>query len=146
VSDNNTPQSVISADVEITGSIKSSGSVRIDGKLDGEVHCAADVVIGKGATIKGNLNVNSVSIEGTMNGNVTAKDRIQMKSSARLTGDIKAKRLTVEDGVTFIGRSEVNPSGAAVSAPPAQAKAPVPAAKVDEEKKEEAAVKALGKR
>ena len=108
-----TPQSVIAADVEITGTVKSAGSLRIDGKLDGELNCTGDTIVGKTATVKGNLNVNSAVIEGTINGNVTAKDRIEMKSSARMTGDIKSKRLSVEDGVTFIGRSEVNPSGAA---------------------------------
>ncbi|HUI08543.1 MAG TPA: polymer-forming cytoskeletal protein [Verrucomicrobiae bacterium] len=113
--DNATPQSVISNDIEITGTIKGTGSVRIDGKLEGELHCGGDAVIGKSAQIKGNLVVNSVSIEGTVQGNVTAKDRIEMKSSARVTGDIRAKRLSVEDGVTFIGRSEVNSTGSPLS-------------------------------
>lgn len=114
--DTNTPQSVISSEVEITGTIKSSGSVRIDGKLEGELQCTGDAVIGKSAQIKGNLNVTSISVEGTVNGNIIAKDRIELKSSARVLGDIKSKRLSVEDGVTFIGRSEVNPSGSPISA------------------------------
>jgi cytoskeletal protein CcmA (bactofilin family) len=109
--DNNSAQSLISSDVEITGTIRSTGSVRVDGKLDGEINCGGDAVIGKTATIKGNLAVNSAIVEGTIHGNITAKDRIELKSSARVTGDIKSKRLSVEDGVTFIGRSEVNPSG-----------------------------------
>ena len=114
--DNNTvPQSVISKDVEITGTIKSSGSIRVDGKLDGELHSTGDAVIGPSAQIKGNIVVNSATIEGAVQGNVTAKDRIEMKSTARVTGDIRAKRLSVEDGVTFIGRSEVNPSGSPIS-------------------------------
>lgn len=112
-----TPQSTIAADVEITGTIKSTGSVRIDGKLDGELNCTGDAIIGKSAVIKGNLAVNTATIEGTINGNVTAKDRIEMKSTARVTGDIRAKRLSVEDGVTFIGRSEVNPSGVPAASP-----------------------------
>lgn len=111
-------QSVLSSEVEITGTVKASGSIRIDGKLDGELTCAGDAVIGKGATIKGNITVNSISVAGTVNGNIVAKDRIEMKSSAKLMGDIKAKRLAVEDGVTFIGKSEVNPSGGPVSAAP----------------------------
>ncbi len=115
--DNNTPpQSVISSEVEITGTIKSSGSIRVDGKLDGELHCTGDAIIGKSAQIKGNIVVTSATIEGTVQGNITAKDRIEMKSSGRVTGDIRAKRLSVEDGVTFIGRSEVNPSGSPLSA------------------------------
>ena len=117
--DNNTPpQSVISSEVEITGTIKSSGSIRVDGKLDGELHCTGDAIIGKAAQIKGNIVVTSATIEGAVQGNITAKDRIEMKSSARVTGDIRAKRLSVEDGVTFIGRSEVNPSGSPLSAAP----------------------------
>jgi len=112
---NTTPQSVISNDIEIIGTIKGSGSVRIDGKLEGELHCSGDAVVGKSAQIKGNIVVNSATIEGAVNGNITAKDRIEMKSSARVTGDIRAKRLSVEDGVTFIGRSEVNSSGSPLS-------------------------------
>jgi cytoskeletal protein CcmA (bactofilin family) len=112
---NATPQSVISSEVEITGTIKSSGSIRIDGKLEGELHCTGDAVVGKSAQIKGNIMVTSATIEGAIQGNITAKDRIEMKSSARVTGDIRAKRLSVEDGVTFVGRSEVNPSGTPVS-------------------------------
>ncbi|HTS18443.1 MAG TPA: polymer-forming cytoskeletal protein [Verrucomicrobiae bacterium] len=114
--DNNAvPQSVISSEVEITGTIKGTGSLRIDGKLEGELHCAGDAVIGQSAQIKGNIVVSSATIEGTIQGNITAKDRIEMKSTARVTGDIRAKRLSVEDGVTFVGRSEVNPSGSPIS-------------------------------
>ena len=140
--DNHTaPQSVIAADVEITGTIKSSGSIRIDGKLDGELHCTGDAIIGKEAKIKGNIIVSSTTIEGTINGNVTAKDRIEMKSSARVTGDIKSKRLSVEDGVTFIGRSEVNPSGAAIPVVEAAA-----AANKEEDAELVGSVKAFGRR
>ncbi|MBP7829572.1 MAG: polymer-forming cytoskeletal protein [Kiritimatiellae bacterium] len=130
--DNNTSaaQSIIAAEAEITGTIKTSGSIRIDGKLDGELNCGGDAVIGKSATIKGNLTVNAVSIAGAITGNVTARDRIEMKSSARVMGDIKAKRLAVEDGVTFVGKSEVNPSGsAAVAAPAAREEEPAAEAK-----------------
>ena len=140
---NSTPQSVIGADVEITGTIKSTGSVRVDGKLDCELACGGDAVVGKDAKIKGNLNVNSATIEGTVSGNVTAKDRIEMKSSARVTGDIRAKRLSVEDGVTFIGRSEVNPSGVATS--PITA-APVMAETEGEDKAETATIRQFARR
>ena len=106
-----TTQSLIAADMQITGTIKCNGPVRIDGKLEGDLICATDAVIGKGAVIKGNLTINTVVIEGAINGNITAKDKIDMKSTAKVNGDIVAKRLAVEDGVTFIGRSEVNPAG-----------------------------------
>jgi len=118
IMDNTTAQSVIDAQVEITGTVKSAGSIKIDGKLKGDLQCEGDATIGKSAVITGNLTVNSVAVAGAVTGNIVAKDRIQMQSSARVMGDIKAKRLHVEDGVTFVGKSEVNPSGGPVSSTP----------------------------
>jgi cytoskeletal protein CcmA (bactofilin family) len=104
-------RSFISAEVEIQGTIRTSGSIQIDGRVQGEIFSDGDVLLGKTGAIKGNLQVNSVTIAGAIQGNITAKDRIELKSTARVMGDIKAKRLAVEDGVTFIGKSEVNPTG-----------------------------------
>lgn len=117
-------KSIIAPDVEITGTIKSNSSIRIEGKLEGELSCAADISIGKSASIKGNLVASSVVIEGTIHGNITVKDKIEMKSTAKVHGDIVAKRLSVEDGVTFIGRSEVNPAGAATATSSSPSPAP----------------------
>lgn len=109
--DNSKPQSLISKEMKITGTIESSASLQIDGKLDGELHCSGDTTIGKEAKIKGNLEATSVTVAGSVEGNINAKDKIEMKSSAKVNGDIKAKRLAIEDGVSFVGKSEVNPSG-----------------------------------
>lgn len=117
----NTTQTVIASDVEIIGTIKTSGSIQINGKLEGDLQCEGDATIGKDAQIKGNLSVNSVVMAGAITGNMTAKDRIQMQASAKVHGDIKAKRLSVEDGVTFVGHSEVNPSASASAAAPVSA-------------------------
>lgn len=122
-------KTIIAQDVEISGSIKSASDIHIEGKLEGDMTCAGKATIGKNAIIKGNLNVESVTILGQINGNTTARDRIEMKATARVAGDIKSKRLTVEDGVTFVGKSEVNPSGAPVAAAsPAQSQAKPPQA------------------
>ena len=109
-------ETIIAAEVEITGTLKTSGAVQFNGKLNGDLISKGDAIIGKTATIKGNLEANTMSISGAVEGNITAKDRIEMLATARVQGDIKAKRLTVEDGVTFVGRSEVNPSGEPVRA------------------------------
>lgn len=127
-------KSIIAPDVEITGTIKSNSGIRIEGKLEGEMICAADITVGKSATIKGNLSATSVTIEGTIHGNITVKDKIEMKSTAKVHGDIVAKRLSVEDGVTFIGRSEVNPaagSGGGGGAATTPAPVPAPEGKAD---------------
>ena len=107
---NENHESVIGSDVEIIGTIKSSGTVRLDGKLEGELQCGGNAILGKTAQVKGNVTATSVSIEGKISGNILAKDKIEMKATATVNGDIKARRLSVEDGVTFVGRSEVNPN------------------------------------
>lgn len=110
-----TAKTVIGVDVEIVGTIRSSGSIEINGKLSGDLSCTGNAIIGEKASIKGNLNVDSITASGQVNGNITAKDRIELKSTARINGDIRAKRLSVEDGVTLVGKSEVNPSGSSTS-------------------------------
>lgn len=122
MSNDETVRSMITADVEIKGSIKSAGSIYLDGKLDGDLTCVGDAVIGKNATVKGTISANSASVEGTVNGAIVVKDKIEMKATAKIMGDIKSRRLSVEDGVTFVGKSEVNPAG--VAAPATASKGP----------------------
>ncbi|OGV58829.1 MAG: hypothetical protein A2283_00585 [Lentisphaerae bacterium RIFOXYA12_FULL_48_11] len=109
--ENETAKTIIAEDIEITGTIKCESNIQIDGKLNGDLNCIGDALIGSTANIKGNITVNCVTVLGQINGNVTAKDKIDLKTSAYVNGDIRSKRLTVEDGVTFVGKSEVNPSG-----------------------------------
>lgn len=103
-------KTIIADDIEIVGSIKSASNIQIDGKLNGDLTCSGNAMLGTSCSIKGNVNVTSVTVNGQVNGNISAKDKIDLKASARVTGDIRAKRLTVEDGVTFIGKAEITPA------------------------------------
>ncbi len=107
------PRTIIAEDVEISGSIRSTGGVRIAGKLGGDLTSAGDVLVEKTCQIKGNLSVNSVVVWGAIKGNITAKERIELKGNARIAGDIKAKRLVVEEGVSLIGKFEIAPTDSA---------------------------------
>ncbi|MEI7437286.1 MAG: polymer-forming cytoskeletal protein [bacterium] len=105
------PKTIIADDVEITGNLKCTGGVRLAGRLAGDLVCGGDVLVEKTSQVKGNLTVNTVTVYGRLAGNIVAKDRIELRSGARVTGDIKGKRLIVEDGVSFVGKSEINASG-----------------------------------
>jgi cytoskeletal protein CcmA (bactofilin family) len=109
--DNKAEKTVIGGDVEVVGSVKCSGNIEFNGKLNGDLNSSADALLGKNAIVKGNLSVNCISVNGHVTGNISAKDRVELKASAVISGDIKAKRMTVEDGVSFIGKAEVNPAG-----------------------------------
>ena len=104
------PRTVLSEDVEITGTVKCSSAVRLGGKLNGDLVCGSDVLVEKTSAIKGNLTVNAVVVLGQIKGNITAKDRIELKANARVMGDIKGRRLVVEEGAGFVGKSEITPS------------------------------------
>jgi len=81
-----------------------------DGKLDGEIISEGTLILGKNAVVKGEVRTKSVTIHGTVNGNVTVQERCELKSNAELLGDLKAMRIIIEEGATFIGHSEVTPT------------------------------------
>src|SRR5256885_11523781 len=106
----NTSKNVLNSDVEIKGNIKFSGELTFDGKLDGEIHTDGTLQLGDGAVINGSISAQSVVLRGKINGNVSAKEKIEIKAKAELFGDIRAAKLAIEEGVTFVGRTEVNPN------------------------------------
>src|SRR5258705_4580189 len=118
----NTPASnsknVLNSDVELKGTLKFSGELTFDGKLDGDINSDGTLNLGDNAVVKGNLSVNSAIMRGKVNGNVAAKEKIDLKSKTELFGDIRAPKLVIEEGVTFVGKSEVNPNKVTPAVPP----------------------------
>ena len=110
MSTNNPAKNVLNSDVEIKGNIKFSGELAFDGKLDGEIHTDGTLTLGDGAVINGNISAQSVVVRGKVSGNISAKDKIDIKSKAELFGDIRATKLVIEEGVTYVGKTEVNPN------------------------------------
>jgi len=111
-------KNVLNSDVEIKGNIKFSGELSLDGKLEGEIHTDGVLQLGDGAVVNGNINAQSVVIRGKVHGNVNAKEKIEIKSKAELFGDIRASKLVIEEGVTYVGKTEVNPNKVAPTVPP----------------------------
>lgn len=110
----------MSSDVEINGTLKFAGDLTFEGKLEGDIVSDGALQLGDSTVIHGNVSVNSVVVRGKMNGNINAKEKIEIKAKAELFGDIKASKLVIEEGVTFVGRTEVNPNKATPTpAPPA---------------------------
>ena len=116
---NTNSKNVLNSDVELTGNLKFAGELTFDGKLDGDISSEGVLTLGDNAVIRGNLNVNSVVVRGKINGNVSAREKIEIKAKAELFGDIRSPRLVIEEGVTFVGKSEVNPNKATPTPPPA---------------------------
>lgn len=105
-----TNRNILSSDVEIKGSIKFQNELIIDGKLEGEIVSSGVLTIGENAEIKGEIKTKSVTVLGKVNGNITVDERCELKGRAQLIGDLKAARLVIEEGATFVGKSEVTPN------------------------------------
>ena len=116
-------KNVLSADVEIKGNLKFAGELTFEGKLEGEIQTEGLLNLGDTAVVNGNINAQTVVVRGKVNGNVNAKEKIEIKAKAELFGDIRASKLVVEEGVTFVGRTEVNPNKVAPT-PPRPGEAP----------------------
>lgn len=115
-----TAKNVLTSDVEIKGNLKFSGELTFDGKLDGEIHTDGVLNLGDGAVVNGNINAQSVVVRGKITGNITAKEKIDIKAKTELFGDIRAAKLAIEEGVTFVGKTEVNPSKVSPTAAPSR--------------------------
>ena len=110
---------VLSRDVEIKGSIKFQKELLIDGKVEGEINSDGVLTIGENADIRGEIKTKSITVYGKVHGNITVGERCELKSRCTLQGDLKAARLVIEEGATFIGKSEVT-SGKMPAAPERQ--------------------------
>jgi cytoskeletal protein CcmA (bactofilin family) len=110
VSEPSTSKNILTSDVELTGTLKFETELIFDGKLEGEIISEGTLILGKNAVVNGEVRTKSVTIHGTVNGNVTVQERCELKSNAELLGDLKAMRIIIEEGATFIGHSEVTPT------------------------------------
>ena len=108
---------VLSSDVEIKGSIKFQKELLIDGKVEGEINSDGVLTIGENAHIRGEIKTKSITVYGKVHGNITVAERCELKSCCTLQGDLKAARLVIEEGATFIGKLEVTNGKPAASKP-----------------------------
>lgn len=94
----------ISRDTSVKGDIESTGDMRIDGFLEGNLNCKGRLVIGPEAKIKGIVRCKVGDVMGFIEGEITSEDLLSLKSSAIVKGDIVMGKLSVEPGASFTGK------------------------------------------
>ncbi len=101
------PTNVLSSGIEITGSIRFTNDMIIDGKVEGEVTSdKGRVTIGENAAIKGDVTAGEVRVYGKVEGKIISQ-RCELKNKSRITGDIKSKVFSMEEGAMLSGRTEI---------------------------------------
>jgi len=97
-------ESFVGANSAFKGNIETKGTLRIDGKLEGNVK-ADWVILGEKSSVKGDITARGIIVGGSVDGNLRAKEIIEIKSKGRVTGDTVTTKLTISEGGIFDGRS-----------------------------------------
>ncbi|HEY4185598.1 MAG TPA: polymer-forming cytoskeletal protein [Polyangia bacterium] len=95
---------------EFEGKLSFEGTVRVDGKLSGEIFTEDVLLIGEGAEVRAEINVGAVVIEGSVQGNIHAKRSVEIRTPGRVRGNIITPSLFIEKGVMFDGNCQMEPS------------------------------------
>lgn len=101
---------LIAAGTDINGNIVTSGDLRIDGRIAGDVSCTAKLIIGEIGVVIGNIHCKSGEVSGAVEGRIVAIDNLQLNQTAIVKGDIESVHFTVESGATITGHCTTNKS------------------------------------
>ncbi|RLA86340.1 MAG: hypothetical protein DRG31_00490 [Deltaproteobacteria bacterium] len=93
------------------GKLDFKGAVRIEGNFKGEIRTPDLLIIGEGARVEGQIEVGTAIIQGEVLGNIRASKKVELRSSARLSGDISTPLLVVEEGAFFDGSCKMAEGG-----------------------------------
>jgi cytoskeletal protein CcmA (bactofilin family) len=102
---------------EFEGKLTFEGTVRIDGKLSGEIFSEDVLVVGEGAMVSAEIDVGVIIVEGNVTGNIRAKRAVELHAPARVKGNIETPSLYIDKGVIFEGFSKMEGIGGAADRP-----------------------------
>src|SRR5262249_33819089 len=92
---------------EFEGKLTFEGTVRIDGKLSGEIFSEDVLVVGEGAMVNAEIDVGVIIVEGSVTGNIRAKRAVELHTPAKVKGNIETPSLYIDKGVMFEGFSKM---------------------------------------
>jgi cytoskeletal protein CcmA (bactofilin family) len=98
---------VIGRGTTIRGEVDFEHGARILGTFEGKIRSRGEVQIGDTADCRAEIDAERVTVEGAMQGNIIARDRLRLTKTARLNGDIRATKLLVEEGASYVGQCRV---------------------------------------
>ena len=107
-------QATIGKSLVIKGEVTGSESLYIDGRVEGSINLAGNrVTVGRNGIVAANINAREIVVLGKVRGNLTASDRVDIRSDGSLTGDVVAARISIEDGAFFKGGIDIRKGGQA---------------------------------
>jgi cytoskeletal protein CcmA (bactofilin family) len=105
----NIPTAFLGATLTIKGEITSEEDLQIDGKVWGPISLQGRrLTVGRTAELNSNVTAGEVIVHGKLTGNISARDRVEIKKDGSVIGDITTTRVSIEDGADFKGRMEID--------------------------------------
>ena len=109
---NNQEQATIGKSLVIKGEVTGSESLYIDGRVEGSINLPGNrVTVGRNGVVSANIAAREIVVLGKVRGNLTASDRVDIRSDGSLTGDVVAARISIEDGAFFKGGIDIRKAG-----------------------------------
>lgn len=105
----------IAAGTTINGDFKAESNIRLEGAIYGKVSCSGRIVMSQNAHIKGDIICRNIVSEGKIEGNINAKEKVHLFSTAIVEGNIKYTALQIEEGAIFSGQAMCTQSAKAPS-------------------------------
>ena len=106
----NTTINLISTGTDIFGDVKSSGDIRIDGTLTGNLNTKGKVVIGPTGKVKGEVICKNSEVAGLIEGKIIVGQLLNLKATSKINGDIITSKLSIEPGAVFTGNCKMSES------------------------------------
>jgi cytoskeletal protein CcmA (bactofilin family) len=104
---------IIGADAKFKGDLTFDSSAKVLGQIEGSIASKGVVHIAGGSQCKAAVNAKEVAVEGHIEGNVNATDRVELRPKGRITGDIVASRMSMADGASIVGHCRIGVNGQA---------------------------------
>ena len=98
---------LIAEEVTIKGELTFATSLRIDGTFEGELLSEGTLIVGPTGFVKANINLLEAFISGTVEGDITVKERLVLRGRASVTGNITAPIISVDEGVSIVGQMRI---------------------------------------
>jgi cytoskeletal protein CcmA (bactofilin family) len=95
---------IVSVGSVVEGKVKSQGSIRIDGKLVGDVAASESIAVGLTGEVEGNITAKNVTVGGKVKGTISAAEKIVFEGKSVVKADIRATRLIIDEGSMFDGK------------------------------------------
>lgn len=100
--------SIIAAGTRIDGDIETDGVIRIEGRVEGSIRAARQVLVGRQGSVQGDITTREAVIGGRVEGSINAADRLEVQSTSVITGDISTRAIAVVEGGKIDGTVRIS--------------------------------------